>query len=184
MKAPRSSSCSYFHLLLLSLWMKWSKKTNRLWHCFQATELLMPLLEALSNNLNISVYIVIRGKSLQWQEAERQLLHCRAWGWIGWIWGSPSGRLLKFKHLWRAKSPHGEVTVCNVINFEWLTEFQHQSCCLLLLLLAHEVCLSSSHPLMIENAFGLDTWEKNVIVLWECLFLICFAFVFLFFKWK
>lgn len=38
----------------------------------------MPLLWALSGKLNVSVYIVIRGKSLQLQEAQKQAQHCMA----------------------------------------------------------------------------------------------------------
>lgn len=45
--------------------------------CVQVTEMLMPLLWALSGTLSISVYNVIRGKSLQLREARRQ---ATAWG--------------------------------------------------------------------------------------------------------
>lgn len=61
----------------------------------------MPLLWALSSKLSISVYIVIRGKSLQLQEAQRQALHCMAGAeGLGIYWldlGKPFGTSFKIR---------------------------------------------------------------------------------------
>lgn len=94
------------------------REKGRVCVCVQDTEMLMPLLWALSSTLSISVYNVKRGEvpaiggvlkageSMRKTEAEGTLF----------CFGKAFRTVCL--NLWRTNSPHGQVPVCDVIHLD------------------------------------------------------------------
>lgn len=115
-------------------------RENRVWVvCVLATEMLMPLLWALSSTFSISVYNVIRGKSLQLWEAWRQ---ATAWGrQEPRVYWSDLERPARVSFFFfnsvvedKLTSWRSHCVWCHKVRVTHWQEFHHQSCSLTLLL--------------------------------------------------
>lgn len=134
--------------------------------CVQATEMLMPLLRALSSTLSISVYNVIRGKSLQLREAWRQ---ATAWGRqeprVYWSdLERPAGVSFLILTVVEDKltSWWSHCVWCHKIRATHWQEFHHQSCSLTLLLTSGNsgffCCLNIEEDLL-HRSVKLSPWH-------------------------